>query len=66
MLKNVSNFYHKLMTLPDQAVIFLTVVDKVDVDIYARCQLSIKHICKDIHSSIQKYEELQLAILFLL
>ena len=56
MLKNVSNFYHKLMTL----------VDKVVVDIYARFQLSIKHICKDIHSSIQKYEESQLAILFLL
>ena len=64
MLKNVSNFYHKLMTLPDQALIFLTLVNMVDVDIYARFQLSIKHICKDIHSSIQKYEELQLAILF--
>ena len=66
MLKNVSNLYHKLMTLPDQTLIFLTLVDKVGVDIYARCQLSIKLICKDIHSSIQKYEESQLAILFLL
>ena len=45
------------MTLPDQALIFLTLVDKVVVDIYARFELSIKHICKDIHSSIQKYEE---------
>ena len=63
MLKNVSNFYHKLMTLTDQALIFLTLVDKVIVDIYARCQLSIKHICKDIHSSIQKYEESWSAIL---
>ena len=52
MLKNVSNFYNKLMTLPDQVLIFLTLVDKVVVDIYARFQLSIKHICKDIHSSI--------------
>ena len=41
MLKNVSNFYHKLMTLPDQALIFLTLVDKVVVDIYTRFQLSI-------------------------
>ena len=64
MLKNVSNFYYKLMTLPDQALIFLTLVDKVAVDIYARFPLSIKFICKDIHSSIQKYEESQLAILF--
>ena len=66
MLKSVSNFYHKLMTLPDQALIFLTLVDTVVVDIYARFQLSIKLICKDIHSSIQKYEESQLAILLLL
>ena len=66
MLKNVSNFYHKLMTLPDQVLSFLTLVDKVVVDIYAKSQLSIKLICKDIHSSIQKYEEPQLAILFLL
>ena len=66
MLKNVSNFYHKLMTLPDQVLSFLTLVDKVVVDIYAKSQLSIKLICKDIHSSIQKYEESQLAILFLL
>ena len=64
MLKNVSNLYHKLMTLTDQALIFLTLVDKVVVDIYARCQLSITHICKDIHSSIQKYEECWSAILF--
>ena len=66
MLKNVSNFYHKLMTLTDQALIFLTRVDTVVVDMYARFQLSIKHIYKDSHSSIQKYEESQLAILFLL
>ena len=59
MLKNVSNFYHKLMTPPEQALIFLTLVDKVVVDIYARSQLSIKHICKDIHSSIQIYKESQ-------
>ena len=66
MLKNISNCYHKIMTLPDQVLIFLTLVDKVAVDIYARFQLSIKPICKDIHSSIEKYEESQLAILFLL
>ena len=64
MLKNVSNLYNKIMTLPDQVLIFLTLVDKVVVDIYARFQLSFKHICKDIHSSIDKYEESQLAILF--
>ena len=28
MLKKVSYFDHKLMTLPDQALIFLTLVDK--------------------------------------
>ena len=33
MLKNVSNFYHTIMTLPDQVLIFLTLVDKVVVDI---------------------------------
>ena len=66
MLKNIYIFYHKIMTLPDQVLIFLTLVDKVVVDIYARFQLSIKPICKDIHSSIEKYEESQLAILFLL
>ena len=66
MLKNVFNFYHKLMTLPDQVLIFLTRVAKVVDDIYARFQLSFKLISKDIHSSIQKYEESQLAILFLL
>ena len=66
MLKNVFNLYHNLMIFPDQVHIFLTLVDKVVVDIYARFQLSIKLICKDIHSSIQKYEESQLAILFLL
>ena len=54
------------MTLPDQVLIFLTLVDKVVVDIYTRFQLSIKLICKDIHSSIEKYEESQSAILFLL
>ena len=66
MLKNVPNLCHKIMTLTDQVLILLTLVDKVVVDIYARFQLSIKHICKDIHSSIQIYEESQLAILFLL
>ena len=59
MLKNISNFYHEIMTLPDQVLIFLTLVDKVVVDIYARSQLSIKPICKDIHRSIEKYEESQ-------
>ena len=54
------------MTLSDQVLIFLTLVDKVVVDIFARFQLSIKLICKDIHSSIEKYEESQSAILFLL
>ena len=66
MLKNVSNLDHKIMTLPDQVLIFLTLVNKVVVDTYARLQLSIKLICKDIHSSIEKYEESQSAILFLL
>ena len=31
------------MMLPDLALIFLSPVDKVVVDIYARFQLSIKH-----------------------
>ena len=66
MLDNVSNVYHKIMTLPDQVLSFLTLVDKVVVDIYARFKLSIKPICKDIHSCIQIYEESQSAILFLL
>ena len=66
MLKNVSNLYHKIMTLPNQVLIFLTLVDKVVVDIYARFEVSIKHICKDIHSPIQIYEESRSAILFLL
>ena len=66
MLKNVSNSYHKIMTLPDQVLIFLTLVDKVVVDIYDRFQLSIKLICKDIHSSMEKYKESQPAILFML
>ena len=65
-LKTDLIFNHKIMTLPDPVLIFLTIVDKVVVDIYARFQLSIKHICKDIHSSIEKYEESQSAILFLL
>ena len=64
MLKSVYNLYHKIMTLTDHVLIVLTLVDKVVVDIYARFQLSIKHICKDIHSSIQIYEDS--AILFLL
>ena len=66
MLKNVSNFYHKIMTLPDQVLIFLTLVINVVVDTYARFQLSIKLICNDIHSSIEKYKESQSTILFLL
>ena len=64
--KNVSIFYHKIMTLPDQVLIFLTLVDKVVVDICARFQLSIKLICKGIYGSIEKYEESQSAILSLL
>ena len=36
MLKNGYNSYHKIMTLPDPVLIFLTIVDKVVVDIYAR------------------------------
>ena len=55
-----------VMMLPDLALILLALVDKVVVDIYARFPLSNKHICKDIHSSIEKYEESQSAILFLL
>ena len=66
MLKNVSIFYHKIMILPDQVLIFLTLVNKVVVDTYARFQLSIKLICKDIHSSIKTYEKSQSTILFLL
>ena len=66
MLKNVYIFYHKIMTLPDQVLIFLTLVDKVVVDIYARFQLSIKLICKDIHGSIENHEESLSAILILL
>ena len=54
------------MTLPDQVLIFLTLVNKVVVDTYARFQLSIKLICNDIDSSIEKYEESQSTILFLL
>ena len=45
MLKNWFNFNHKIMTLPDPVLIFLTIVNKVVVDIsYARFQLSMKHI----------------------
>ena len=62
----MSIFYYKIMTLPDQVLIFLTLVNKVVVDTYARFQLSIKLICKDIHISIEKYEESQSTILFLL
>ena len=54
MLKNVSNFYHKIIILSDQVLIFLTLVDKVVVDTYARFQLSIKLIYKGIHSYIEK------------
>ena len=35
MLKNGFDFNHKIMTLPDPVLIFLTIVDKVFVDIYA-------------------------------
>ena len=66
MLKNLSNLFHNIMALTDQVLIFLTLVDKVVVDIYARFKLSIKHICKDIHSSIHIYEDSRSAILFLL
>ena len=66
MLKNVSIFDHKIMTLPDQVLIFLTLVNEVVIDTYARFQLSIKLICKDIYSSIEKYKESQSTILFLL
>ena len=55
MLKNVSNLYYKIMTLTDQVLIFLTLVDKVVVNIDARFEVSIKNICKDIHSPIQIY-----------
>ena len=54
------------MMLPDLALVFLALVHKVVVDIYARFKLSIKHISKDIHSFIEKYKESQSAILFLL
>ena len=66
MLKNVSYFYHKIITVSDQVLIFLPLVNKVVVDTWTRFQLFIKLICKDIHSSIQKYKESQSAILFLL
>ena len=54
------------MMLTDLPLVLLALVDKVVVDIYARFQLSIKHFCKDIHISIEKYKESQSAILFLL
>ena len=66
MLKKGYNFGHKIVTLPDQLLIFPTLVGKVAVDIYARFQLSVKPICKDIYSSKEKYEESQSAILSLL
>ena len=49
------DFNHKIMTLPDPVLIFLTIVDKVVVEIYARFQVSMKHICEDIHISLEKY-----------
>ena len=52
--------------LPDLALIFLAILYKVVADIYAIFQLSIANIFKDIHSSIEKYEESQSAILILL
>ena len=55
MLKNGFNFTHKIMTLPDLVLIFLTIVDKVVVDIYARFQLSMKHIWEGFHVSLDKY-----------
>ena len=57
MLKNGYNLNDKIMTLPDQMLIFIARVGKVVVDMYTRFQLSIKPISKDIHSSIGKYEE---------
>ena len=59
MIKNVSNL---IMILPVQVLIFLTLLNKVVVDIYARFQLSIKPVCKDFHGSQEKYEESQSAI----
>ena len=44
-----------VMRLPHLVLIFLALVDKVVVDIYARFQLSIKHICEDFHISLEKY-----------
>ena len=55
MLKNGFNLNYKIMTLPDPVLIFLTIFDKVVVDIYASFQLSIKHICKDFHIFLEKY-----------
>ena len=55
MLKNGFNFNHKIMILLDPVQIFLTIVDKVVGDIYARFQLSIKHICEDFHISLEEY-----------
>ena len=66
MLKNGCNFNHKIMTLPDSVLIFLTIVDKVVVDKYARFQVAMKHICKGFHISLENYGKSQSAILFLL
>ena len=57
MLKNGFNLNHKIMTLLDPVLIFMTIGYKVVVvvDIYARFQLSMKHICKDFHISLEKY-----------
>ena len=65
-LKNRFKSNHKIMTLPDPVLIFLTIVDKVIVDKYARFQLSMKHICKDFYISLEKYGKSQSAILSLL
>ena len=55
MLKNRFNFNHKIMTLQDPVLIFLILVDKVVVDIYARFKISMTHICEDFHISLEKY-----------
>ena len=55
MLKNGFNLNHKIMTLVDPVLIFMTIGDKVVVDKYARFQLSMKHICKDFHISLFLY-----------
>ena len=55
MLKNVSNFYHKLMTLPDQLLIFLSLVDKVVVDIYMPDLKSLSNIFAKVFIVLYRY-----------